>query len=87
MRHDSTITNGKITAITVEFTRDQGWISGMGEAPVLKVRVMHSENEDYGIEATGDKGHIPSLTEIIDAKWAAHGIFKGQSHMEETKFE
>tara|TARA_Y100000310_G_C20662855_1_gene805747 strand:- start:1390 stop:1629 length:240 start_codon:yes stop_codon:yes gene_type:complete len=78
--------SSNITAITFEFTREQ---IGMSEAPVVKVRVMHRGEAvvDYGIETTGDKGHIPSLEEIIDAKNKAHEIFEDQPYMEETKFE
>lgn len=78
--------NGYIKSVVIEYTRPQ---RGLVEAPVVKVRVMHSGEAigDYGIETTGDRGHIPQLNEIIDAKNKAHEIFMDQSYMEETKFE
>ena len=77
---------GYIKSVVIEYTRPQ---VGLAEAPVMKVRVTHRGEAigDYGIEATGDKGHIPHLNEIIDAKNKAQEIFKDQSYMEETKFE
>ena len=77
----------EIKAVTFEYTREP---IGMGAAPVVKVRIACNEEggarpEGYGVETTGDKGHIPSLAEINDAKDKAHVIFMVQPYMKGMK--
>ena len=73
----------EIKAVTFEYNREP---IGMGAAPVVKVRIVYNEEGDalgyknYGVETTGDKGHIPSLSEIHRGISAAQEIFKAQPH-------